>query len=43
MTFMTGASMRLEETSQLVRLGLMRETDAWVDERSKSSPSRAIE
>jgi hypothetical protein len=35
MTFMCDASVRFEGTSQLVRLGLMQETDAWLAARAK--------
>jgi O-antigen/teichoic acid export membrane protein len=37
MTFMDDASARFEGTSQLVRLGLMHETESWVDARERKA------
>jgi hypothetical protein len=37
MTFMYAGSTRYERTAQLVRLGLMRETQAWTDARAETS------
>jgi hypothetical protein len=41
-TLMYEASLRFEGTTQLVRLGLMQETEAWADARAADSPHRVI-